>query len=291
MAGHRNPILAAESRLHISKQLLDIITVRPHPGYGGAVSAAGPVERVLVVTTAALADETRRQLPMLKAKHVIAGGPIKHGCGCLCCSRRCRCRTSIAGRNHGFAACSQSSTGRRFSRRHCAVVWPWRSKDDRRVRYPRHNWLWLVKSYGLPAINHHTSRSTEHVESRLSNTPATASKNVFFFFFFFFFVVSSTRSVACVGEGSRLRLCKRAEDAISPGLLTPTSRWPAAGSICVPSWTGRAAASWHTGCPSAWMCRSAWRRCKRPWPSTGSPSVSTVTRAASFTADAFTRAF
>jgi mannose-1-phosphate guanylyltransferase len=31
-----------------------------------------PAERVLVITTAALAEETRRQLPMLKAEHVIA---------------------------------------------------------------------------------------------------------------------------------------------------------------------------------------------------------------------------
>lgn len=43
-----------------------------------------PAERVLVVTTAALAEETRRQLPMLKPEHVIAEPMGRDTAACVC---------------------------------------------------------------------------------------------------------------------------------------------------------------------------------------------------------------
>ena len=43
-----------------------------------------PPERVLVVTTAALAEETRRQLPMLKPEHVIAEPVGRDTAACVC---------------------------------------------------------------------------------------------------------------------------------------------------------------------------------------------------------------
>lgn len=43
-----------------------------------------PPERVLIVTTAALADETRRQLPMLKPEHVIAEPVGRDTAACVC---------------------------------------------------------------------------------------------------------------------------------------------------------------------------------------------------------------
>jgi mannose-1-phosphate guanylyltransferase len=43
-----------------------------------------PPERVLVITTAALADETRRQLPMLRADHVIAEPIGRDTAACVC---------------------------------------------------------------------------------------------------------------------------------------------------------------------------------------------------------------
>ncbi len=43
-----------------------------------------PPERVLVITTAALADETRRQLPMLKPDHVIAEPVGRDTAACVC---------------------------------------------------------------------------------------------------------------------------------------------------------------------------------------------------------------
>lgn len=43
-----------------------------------------PPERVLVITTAALADETRRQLPMLKPEHVVAEPVGRDTAACAC---------------------------------------------------------------------------------------------------------------------------------------------------------------------------------------------------------------
>ena len=43
-----------------------------------------PAERVLVVTTAALAEETRRQLPMLRPEHVIAEPVGRDTAACVC---------------------------------------------------------------------------------------------------------------------------------------------------------------------------------------------------------------
>ncbi len=59
------------------------------------------------------------------------------------------------------------------------------------------------------------------------------------------------------------------------------SRWPAAGSTCARSSTGRAGESSHTECRSAWTPRFAWRRSRKHSPSTASPRSSTPTRAAS----------
>ncbi len=43
-----------------------------------------PAERVLVITTAALAEETRKQLPMLKPEHVIAEPVGRDTAACVC---------------------------------------------------------------------------------------------------------------------------------------------------------------------------------------------------------------
>lgn len=43
-----------------------------------------PAERTLIITTAALAEETRRQLPMLKAEHVIAEPVGRDTAACVC---------------------------------------------------------------------------------------------------------------------------------------------------------------------------------------------------------------
>ncbi len=73
MAGGSGTRFWPLSRSARPKQLIDII--------GGATMIQAtvarlqplvPAERVLVITTAALADETRRQLPMLRPEHVVA---------------------------------------------------------------------------------------------------------------------------------------------------------------------------------------------------------------------------
>src|SRR5260221_1677281 len=43
-----------------------------------------PPERVLVVTTAALAEQTRRQLPMVRPEHVIAEPVGRDTAACVC---------------------------------------------------------------------------------------------------------------------------------------------------------------------------------------------------------------
>jgi hypothetical protein len=82
-----------------------------------------------------------------------------------------------------------------------------------------------------------------------------------------------------------IRTCCASSRSIGPtrsGRATSrTSRWPVAGSTCVPSSTGRAGECWRTGCRSPWTPRSAWRRSRTRWPGTGSPRSSTPTRAAS----------
>ncbi|NRA36661.1 MAG: NTP transferase domain-containing protein, partial [Planctomycetes bacterium] len=85
MAGGSGTRFWPVSRAAAPKQLVRIVgNATMIQSTVARLQPAIPPERTLVITTAALAEETRRQLPMLKAEHVIVEPVGRDTAACVC---------------------------------------------------------------------------------------------------------------------------------------------------------------------------------------------------------------